>query len=145
MVSMSSTLIIEISPPTVRGVPGTLSAGAIGLTGILSSGVAWGTFFFGVLLLAIIDLIIGCCGFADPTNVGVIKSIAGFGLLFGFVCYAGLSPLVWLVAAELPTVRLRNISNAWILLAISLFDLAVTYILPYIANVDAGNLGQRPV
>lgn len=95
------------------------------------------------LLLAIIDLCIGCLGFADATNVGVIKGIAGLSLLFGFVVYAGLGPLTWLVSAELPTARLRNISNAWILLCISLSNLTVTYVLPYIANKDAGNLGPK--
>lgn len=44
MVSMSSTLIIEISPPSVRGFAGGLASVAIGLSGILSSGIAWGTF-----------------------------------------------------------------------------------------------------
>ena len=95
------------------------------------------------LALAVIDLTIGCLGFADATKSGVVKGIAALSLVFGFIAAAGLSPLVWLLAAELPTARLRNVTNAWILLCISLSSLTITYVVPYIANADAGNLGPR--
>ena len=95
------------------------------------------------LLLAVIDLIIGCLGFADATSLPVIKAIAALSLIFGFVNACGLSPLIWLVAAELPTARLRNITNAWILLCISVSNLTVNYVFPYITNADAGNLGPK--
>lgn len=95
------------------------------------------------LSLGIIDLIIGCLGFADTTNDGVVQAIAGFSLLFGFVLAVGISPLTWLIAAEMPTARLRNVSNAWVLLCISLSNLAVNYVMPFIANEDAANLGPK--
>lgn len=95
------------------------------------------------LLLGSIDLAIGGLGFADATNPAVIQAIAALSLLFGFINAAGLGPLIWLLAAELPTARLRNITNAWILLCISLSALTVAYVVPYIANSDAGNLGPK--
>lgn len=90
-----------------------------------------------------IDIIIGGLGFADASNTGVIQAIAAFNLLFGFVNAIGISPLTWLNAAELPTARLRNVTNAWVLLCISLSSLTVGYVLPYIADADAGNLGAK--
>lgn len=95
------------------------------------------------LALFVVDLIIGCLGFADSTNTAVVKAIAAFCLIFGFVLAVGISPLTWLIAAEMPTARLRNVSNAWVLLWISLSNLMVNYVMPYIANPDAADLGAK--
>lgn len=88
-------------------------------------------------ILFVIDVVIGVLGFADPTNESVIKSISAFLLMFGFFCAAGFSPLTVLSAAEFPTARLRNRTNAFALMSGALTSLAVIYVLPYIANPDA--------
>jgi hypothetical protein len=93
--------------------------------------------------LFVVDLVIGCLGFADATKTGVVQAIAAFCLIFGFVLTVGISPLTWLIAAEMPTARLRNVSNSWVLLWISLSNLMVNYVMPYIADADAANLGAK--
>ena len=90
-----------------------------------------------------IDLIVGGLGFAAATDKPAVKAIAAFFLLFSFVAAAGLSPLTWLNAAELPTSRLRNVTNGFALLSISLCSLTVSYVIPYLTDADAGNLGAK--
>ena len=94
-------------------------------------------------IIFIIDAIIGGLGFADPTSQSAIKGIAAFCLMFAFVFAVGMSPLTWLNAAELPTARLRNVTNAFVLLCISLSSLATTYVIPYITDADEGDLGAK--
>lgn len=95
------------------------------------------------LLLFLIDMILGGLGFANPANKGVAQAISAFCLLFGFIFNLGFQPLTWLNASELPTARLRNVTNAFVLMCISLSNLTVTYVIPYITNADAGNLGAK--
>ncbi|KAF2718225.1 MFS general substrate transporter [Polychaeton citri CBS 116435] len=96
---------------------------------------------FGSLL--IIDICMGGLGFADSTNLRVIKAMSALSLIFGFFYASTMGPLTWLNAAELPTARLRTITNASVLLSNSLTNLLVTYIVPFIANADAGDLGPK--
>ena len=94
-------------------------------------------------IIFVIDIIIGGLGFANGADLSVVKAIAAFCLLFAFVFAAGLSPLTWLTAAELPTARLRNPTNGFVLLCISLSSLTITYVVPYITDADKGNLGAK--
>lgn len=69
--------------------------------------------FFG---LFIIDITIGGLGFGDPTNTKLITAMSALLLFFGFFYASTLGPLAWLNAAELPTARLRTLTNAFVLL-----------------------------
>lgn len=90
-----------------------------------------------------IDITVGALGFVTPPSPGVAQGIAALLLFFGFYFYMTMGPLTWLNAAELPTARLRTVTNGFVLLAISLTSLLVTYVLPYITNPDEGNLGAK--
>ncbi|KAF2168524.1 hypothetical protein M409DRAFT_65469 [Zasmidium cellare ATCC 36951] len=90
-----------------------------------------------------IDITVGALGFVTPPTAGVSKGIAALLLFFGFYFYMTMGPLTWLNAAELPTARLRTVTNGFVLLSISLTSLLVTYVLPYITNPDEGNLGAK--
>ena len=94
-------------------------------------------------ILLIIDLVIGGLGCANAADLSVVKAIAAFSLLFAFFFAAGISPLTWLNASELSTARLRNVTNGFALLCISLSSLTITYVIPYITNADEGNLGAK--
>ncbi|KAK5024679.1 hypothetical protein LTS07_008525 [Exophiala sideris] len=94
-------------------------------------------------LIACIDLIVGCLGFAPATNKSASTTIAGFSLLFGFCITAGMNPLSYTSLGEFPTARLRNKTGAFALLSANLSILAVSYVLPYIVNPDAADLGAK--
>jgi SP family sugar:H+ symporter-like MFS transporter len=85
----------------------------------------------------IIDLVIGCLGFADTTKgMAVPKAIAAFSLMFGFFFAAGFGPLTYVVASEMPTARLRNKTNSISFLVLCIFSTAVVYALPYISQAN---------
>ncbi|EGU75106.1 general substrate transporter [Fusarium oxysporum f. sp. albedinis] len=80
-----------------------------------------------------IDLVVGVLGFMDYTgNPSIAKAIAtGFG------------PLTYVVSAEIPTARLRNKTSSFSFLTLAAFSTVVIYVLPYISQPDAGNLGPK--
>jgi len=87
--------------------------------------------------LAIINLVVGVMGFLPLTNPAVPKTIAAFCCMFAFFYAAGFGPLTYIIAAEIPTARLRNKSNSVTFFLVAVFATVVTYVLPYIANADA--------
>ncbi|KAH6675977.1 general substrate transporter, partial [Halenospora varia] len=96
------------------------------------------------LIIFIIDVVVGSLGFVDATkNPAVSKTIAAFCLMFAFFFAAGFGPLTYIVSSEVPTARLRNKTSAFTFLVLALFSLVVVYVLPYIANANAGNLGAK--
>lgn len=96
---------------------------------------------FGALF--VIDLVVGCLGFADVTNPAVPKAVAAFCLMFGFFFAAGFGPLTYVVAGEMPTARLRNRTSGLVFLVVASFSTVVVYVLPYISQPDKGNLGPK--
>ncbi|KAK5044917.1 hypothetical protein LTR84_010289 [Exophiala bonariae] len=93
--------------------------------------------------LAIINLVVGVMGFLPLTNPAVPKTIAAFCCMFAFFFAAGFGPLTYIIASEIPTARLRNKSNSLTFFLVAVFATVVTYVLPYISNADAGNLGPK--
>ena len=87
-------------------------------------------------VIFVIDLIIGCLGFAKLTNPAVPKAIAAFCLMFGFFFAAGFGPLTYVVAGEMPTARLRNRTSGLVFLVVASFGTIVVYVLPYISQPD---------
>ena len=88
-------------------------------------------------ILLIINTAVGGLGFADTTtNPGVAKAIAAFCLMFGFFYAAGFGALTYVVLAEMPTARLKNRTSGFTFLVLSAFNIAVVYVLPYIAQAD---------
>lgn len=87
-------------------------------------------------VIFVIDLVIGCLGFADLKNPAVPKAIAAFCLMFGFFFAAGFGPLTYVVAGEMPTARLRNRTSGLVFLSVACFATVVIYILPYISQPD---------
>ncbi|SMR56576.1 unnamed protein product [Zymoseptoria tritici ST99CH_1E4] len=90
-----------------------------------------------------INMIVGIMGFLPVTNPMVPKVIAAFCCMFGFFFAVGFGPLTYVVAAEMPTVRLRNRSSSFTFLTLACFATVVTYVLPYIVNKDAAGLGPK--
>lgn len=89
------------------------------------------------IALAIINVVVGVMGFLPLTNPAVPKTIAAFCCMFAFFYAAGFGPLTYIIAAEIPTARLRNKSNSVTFFLVAAFATVVTYVLPYIANADA--------
>lgn len=96
---------------------------------------------FGAIF--VIDLAVGCLGFAGITNPAVPKAIAAFCLMFGFFFAAGFGPLTYVVTGEMPTARLRNRTSGLVFLSVASFSTVVVYVLPYISQPDQGNLGPK--
>ncbi|KUL92248.1 hypothetical protein ZTR_02325 [Talaromyces verruculosus] len=95
-------------------------------------------------ILLIINTAVGGLGFADTTtNPGVAKAIAAFCLMFGFFYAAGFGALTYVVLAEMPTARLKNRTSGFTFLVLSAFNIAVVYVLPYIAQADGANLQAK--
>ncbi|KNB16581.1 hypothetical protein FOXG_21711 [Fusarium oxysporum f. sp. lycopersici 4287] len=93
--------------------------------------------------LFIINTTIGGLGFADATKQIVPRLMAAFCLMFGFFYACGFGPLTYVIAAEMPTARLRNKTSAFAFALNSVFALVVALTLPYIANADQLNLGAK--
>ncbi|KAH7347300.1 general substrate transporter [Plectosphaerella cucumerina] len=91
-----------------------------------------------------IDLTVGVLGFFDYTNkINVSRAIASLCMLFSFFFAAGFGPLNYVVSSEIPTARLRNKTSSCSFLTVAIFSTIVNYVLPYIAQPDAGNLGPK--
>ncbi|KAG5813399.1 hypothetical protein H9Q74_012721 [Fusarium xylarioides] len=91
-----------------------------------------------------IDLVVGVLGFMDYTgNPSIAKAIASMCMLFSFFFAAGFGPLTYVVSAEIPTARLRNKTSSFSFLTLAAFSTVVVYVLPYISQADAGNLGPK--
>ncbi|KAM0077272.1 hypothetical protein ACKRZS_010576 [Fusarium odoratissimum] len=91
-----------------------------------------------------IDLVVGVLGFMDYTgNPSIAKAIASMCMLFSFFFAAGFGPLTYVVSAEIPTARLRNKTSSFSFLTLAAFSTVVIYVLPYISQPDAGNLGPK--
>lgn len=118
-------------------------AGSIAGLGLIYKMRRRSILLFSFAVLFAIDVTIGGLGFGNKANPAIIKGISALCLLFGLFFSMTMGPLTWLNAAELPTARLRTLTNAFVLLCISLSNLAVTYVLPYITNADAGDLGAK--
>ena len=88
------------------------------------------------LVILVIDIVVGALGFADTSNPATGKAIAAFSLMFGFFFAAGFGPMTYIVSSEVPTARLRNKTSAFTFMTIFLFNLVVTFVLPYITNAD---------
>jgi MFS family permease len=88
-------------------------------------------------ILFIINLVVGVMGFFPLSNPAVPRVIAAFCCMFGFFYAAGFGPLAYVIAAEIPTARLRNRSNSFTFLLVAIFSTVVTYVLPYISDKDA--------
>jgi hypothetical protein len=87
-------------------------------------------------ILLIINITIGGLGFVDATiHPSVAKTTAALCLMFGFYA-AGFGALTYVVAAEMPTARLKNRTTGLTFLVVSIFQLAVAYVLPYIVQSD---------
>jgi MFS family permease len=86
--------------------------------------------------LFVINLVVGIMGFLTLSPV-VSRVIAAFCCMFGFFFAVGFGPLTYVVAAEMPTARLRNRSSSFTFFTLSIFATVVAYVLPYIANKDA--------
>ncbi|EXK24402.1 hypothetical protein FOXG_15085 [Fusarium oxysporum f. sp. lycopersici 4287] len=95
------------------------------------------------IALLIINSVIGGLGFADKTNPTVIRVIAAFCLMFGFFYASGFGPLAYVVTAEMPTARLRNITSAFSFMTAAVFAMVIAFVLPYLANTDELNLGAK--
>jgi hypothetical protein len=87
-------------------------------------------------ILFVIDIVIGGVAFADQTNPIVAKVTAAFCLMFAFFYAAGFGPLTYIISSEMPTATLRNKSGAFTFMSIFIFNLVVTFVLPYIADAD---------
>lgn len=88
-------------------------------------------------VLLVINTVVGGLGFADTTtNPSAAKAIAAFCLMFGFFYAAGFGALTYVVLAEMPTARLKNRTSGFTFLVLSAFNIAVIYVLPYIAQAD---------
>ena len=85
----------------------------------------------------VIDLVVGCLGFADVKNPAVPKAVAAVCLMFGFFFAAGFGPLTYVVAGEMPTARLRNRTTGLVFLVVASFSTVVIYVLPYVSQPDA--------
>ncbi|EAU33623.1 predicted protein [Aspergillus terreus NIH2624] len=95
-------------------------------------------------ILLIINTVVGGLGFVDTTaHPGAAKALAGFCLMFGFFYAAGFGGLTYVVAAEMPTARLKNRTSGLTFLALAAFNMVVTYVLPYIAQSDGANLQAK--
>ncbi|KAK5095988.1 hypothetical protein LTS08_007870 [Lithohypha guttulata] len=94
-------------------------------------------------VLFVLNIAIGGLGFAQATDKQAMTAIAALCLVFGFFIAATMSPLQWCAIAEFPTARLRNVTTAYSLLNANLATLVISYVLPYITNADAGNLGPK--
>lgn len=93
--------------------------------------LAMGTF----IPLLIINIVVGALGFVDTTtNMAAAKALAAFCLMFGFFFAAGFGPLTYIIAGEMPTARLRNKTGTVVFLILIIFNIVVTYVLPYIAQ-----------
>ncbi|KAF5557369.1 high-affinity glucose transporter RGT2 [Fusarium napiforme] len=91
-----------------------------------------------------IDLVVGVLGFMDyATKPSISKAIASMCMLFSFFFAAGFGPLTYVVSAEIPTARLRNKTSSFSFLTLAAFSTVVVYVLPYISQADAGNLGPK--
>ncbi|KAH8691541.1 general substrate transporter [Talaromyces proteolyticus] len=95
------------------------------------------------VVLFIIDMVVGGVAFADQTSPIVAKITAAFCLMFGFFFAAGFGPLTYIISSEMPTARLRNKTGALTFMSVSLFNMVVTFVLPYIANADEANLAAK--
>ncbi|KAI0477063.1 general substrate transporter [Xylariaceae sp. FL0804] len=92
----------------------------------------------------VIDLIVGILGFMGyESNAAIAKAIAGFCCMFAFFFAAGFGPLTYVVSSEIPTARLRNATSSFSFLVLACFSTVVQYVLPYISQADAGNLGPK--
>ncbi|SPO04565.1 related to monosaccharide transporter [Cephalotrichum gorgonifer] len=92
----------------------------------------------------VIDLVIGVLGFQDyQSRPAIAKAIAAFSCIFAFFFACGFGPLTYVVASEIPTARLRNKTSAFSFLCLACFSTVVVYVLPYISQPDAGNLGAK--
>lgn len=90
------------------------------------------------VILFFIDLIVGVLGFTDYMhNANMSRAIAAFCCMFSFFFATGFGPLTYVVASEMPTARLRNVTSAFSFLVLACFSTLVVYVLPYIANADA--------
>ncbi|KAJ0420341.1 general substrate transporter [Aspergillus carlsbadensis] len=95
-------------------------------------------------ILLIINTIVGGLGFADASvDPSVAKAIAAFCLMFGFFYAAGFGGLTYVIAAEMPTARLKNRTTGLTFLVVSVFQIAVAYGLPYIVQPDGANLQAK--
>ncbi|KAH7121831.1 general substrate transporter [Dactylonectria estremocensis] len=94
-------------------------------------------------IIAVINLVVGVMGFLSLENPAVSSTIAAFCCMFAFFYAAGFGPLTYIIAAEVPSARLRNKSNSVTFFAVACFATVVTYVLPYLSNADAANLGPK--
>ncbi|KAI1610994.1 general substrate transporter [Exophiala viscosa] len=94
-------------------------------------------------VLFVLDIAVGGLGFAPATNLKATRAIAALCLVFGFFIAATMSPLQWCAIGEFPTARLRNLTSAYALLNSSLASLVISYVLPYITDADAADLGPK--
>ncbi|KAL2062343.1 hypothetical protein VTL71DRAFT_6609 [Oculimacula yallundae] len=101
--------------------------------------LALGTF----VPLLIINIIIGGLGFADATNPDVGKAIASFSLMFAFFYAAGFGPLTYVVAGEIPTARLRNLTTTFSFFLLICWTTGATYFLPYLSQSNGVGLGAK--
>ncbi|KAK0390699.1 hypothetical protein NLU13_0202 [Sarocladium strictum] len=96
------------------------------------------------IMVFCIDLVVGILGFFDyATNHSIAKAIASMCMLFSFFFAAGFGPLTYVVSSEMPTARLRNKTSSFSFLTLAAFSTVVIYVLPYISQPDAGNLGPK--
>jgi SP family sugar:H+ symporter-like MFS transporter len=52
-------------------------------------------------------------------------------------------PLTYISSAEIPTARLKNKTSSFVFFTLACFATVVQYVLPYLIQPDAANLGAK--
>lgn len=98
---------------------------------------------FGFSTLFILNLVAGSLAAAGLATESQRLGLAAVFILFGFFNSVSFQSVSVLLAAEIPTMTLREATMSWTIFWSYVTAIATTFAVPQITSPDAGNLGAK--
>ncbi|KAL2840357.1 general substrate transporter [Aspergillus pseudodeflectus] len=98
---------------------------------------------YGAALLIVWDLIIGSVGFAPAENRTAVIVTVAFVASWAFVYQLTIGTVVFVIAPEIPSQRLRAKTQAFGTIVANILGWGIAFAIPYLFNPDQANLGAR--